>query len=226
MMPPRRLIQHLLRPGDEALPQPSTIQNQPPTQNLPGIAEGREHAIFTDIEKVELQHATNINTSATVIGSSQNSGSVDSTQTNGGVLHQSPPRASSPIQVIQEHAEFEQHQVEDWKDEVSEDKPQKKQSLLEFNKRLKGSVKNRKPSPEGRQQLSMPKLEDNTLIEKGQNLQSSSMLLTPFTNRNRGKSLRWINHTTNPTPTHNHLHLCPNANSTTLHPPPPIFEIY
>jgi hypothetical protein len=113
MMPPRRLIQHLLRPGDEALPQPSTIQNQPPTQNLPGIAEGREHAIFTDIEKVELQHATNINTSATVIGSSQNSGSVDSTQTNGGVLHQSPPRASSPIQVIQEHAEFEQHQVED-----------------------------------------------------------------------------------------------------------------
>jgi hypothetical protein len=102
-MPPRRLIQHLLRPGDEALPQPSTIQNQPPTQNLPGIAEGREHAIFTDIEKVELQHATNINTSAIVIGSSQNSGSVDSTQTNGGVLHQSPPRASSPIQVIQEH---------------------------------------------------------------------------------------------------------------------------
>jgi hypothetical protein len=119
-MPPRRLSQHLSQPGDEALPQPST-ENQPPTQNLPSITEGLEHATFTNTEEVKLHHATNNNTSTAAAGSSQNARGTGSIQSNGGVSHQSPLWALSPIQVIQEHVELEQLQVEDWEDEVSED---------------------------------------------------------------------------------------------------------
>jgi hypothetical protein len=120
MMPLKRFSQRLSRSGDEALPQ-TTTQNEPPIQNLPDITEGLGHTAFTDTEEVELQHATNNNASTTPTGSRKNTGGTGSTQTNGGILHQSPPRASSPIQIIQEHAKLKQLQVEDWEEEFSED---------------------------------------------------------------------------------------------------------
>jgi hypothetical protein len=40
---------------------------------------------------------------------------------NEGAPHQSPLRAPSLIQVIQENVKLEQLQVEDWEDEASED---------------------------------------------------------------------------------------------------------
>jgi hypothetical protein len=42
-------------------------------------------------------------------------------QNNRGIPHQSPSRAPSLSQVIQEHARSRQHQVEDWEEEISED---------------------------------------------------------------------------------------------------------
>jgi hypothetical protein len=68
-----------------------------------------------------LQHLTNNNASTTASTLSQNVGGSSSTQTNGGAPHQSPLRASSPIQVIQENVKLKQLQVEDWEDEASED---------------------------------------------------------------------------------------------------------
>jgi hypothetical protein len=53
MMPPRRVIQCLSRPGEETAPPPST-------QTLPHIDEDQEIDAFTEIEEVELQHAANI----------------------------------------------------------------------------------------------------------------------------------------------------------------------
>jgi hypothetical protein len=47
-MPPRRINQRLLRPGDKATPLPST-------QTLPHITEGHEIEAFAEIEEVELQ---------------------------------------------------------------------------------------------------------------------------------------------------------------------------
>jgi hypothetical protein len=115
-MPPRRLSQHLQRPGDEALPKTSA-QNQLPTQNLSTITEGLEHAVFDGVPEVELQHTANNNTSTTELGSSQNLEGTSSTQTNGGALHQSLLWAPSLIQVIQDNIELEQIQVEDWEEE-------------------------------------------------------------------------------------------------------------
>jgi hypothetical protein len=61
-MPPRRISQHLSRPG--ATPLPST-------QVLLDIAEGQEVEAFTEIEEVELQHTANVTgTSAKAAGSS------------------------------------------------------------------------------------------------------------------------------------------------------------
>jgi hypothetical protein len=51
----------------------------PPTQNLPSIAEGQEHATFANIEEVELQQATNINASIAATRSSQTVESINST---------------------------------------------------------------------------------------------------------------------------------------------------
>jgi hypothetical protein len=115
-----RLSQRLSQPGDEALP-PAFAQTQPPTQNLSTIIEGLEHVTFRNILEVELQHPTNKNVSTTVVGSSQNAGAVSSTQTNRGAPNQSPLRAPSPIQVINENAEFELLQAEDWQNEASKD---------------------------------------------------------------------------------------------------------
>jgi hypothetical protein len=94
-------------------------------------------------------------------------------------------------------------------------KSQKKQSSPEFNKILKGSIKNKKLLQEGRQELSTPMLEDNTLIEKEQDSWSSSTLSRSFANRNRGKSLHLSNRTTSPTPTHRHHHLYRECKSRT-----------
>jgi hypothetical protein len=47
-------------------------------------------------------------------------------------------------------------------------KPQKRRSWQESSRRLRGSAKNRKLSQGGRQQLSVPKIEGNTLREKEQ----------------------------------------------------------
>jgi hypothetical protein len=52
-----------------------------------------------------------VNMSTTTAGSSQNGGGTSSTQTNGGAPHQSPPRASLSLQVIQGNTEFDQIQV-------------------------------------------------------------------------------------------------------------------
>jgi hypothetical protein len=56
-----------------------------------------------------------------VVGSSQNGGGANSTQTNGGDPHQSPPRVLSPVQVVQGDTEFDQIQVQEWNEEAEED---------------------------------------------------------------------------------------------------------
>jgi hypothetical protein len=58
--------------------------------------------------------------STTTADSSHNDGGTSSTQTNGGDLHQSPPRAPSPIHVIQGDAKFDQIQVQDSDEEAEE----------------------------------------------------------------------------------------------------------
>jgi hypothetical protein len=73
-----------------------------------------------DIPEVEVLCPTN-NTSNTTPGSSQNDGGASSTQTNGGTSHQSPPRAPSPLQVIQDNTDLEQVPVEDWDEEAFKD---------------------------------------------------------------------------------------------------------
>jgi hypothetical protein len=81
---------------------------------------GLEHATFDVVLEVELQHPANNNTSTTAPRSSHNFGGTSSTQTNGGTLHQSPLWAPSLIQTIQDNAELEQVQVEDWEDHAFE----------------------------------------------------------------------------------------------------------
>jgi hypothetical protein len=98
---------------DEALIQ---TKNLPLTQNLSTIAEGLEHPTFGNILEIEMPHPAN-NTSTTASGSSQNVEGASSIQTNGGAPHQSPLQAPSPMQVIQENAELEQIQIEDWEEE-------------------------------------------------------------------------------------------------------------
>jgi hypothetical protein len=92
-MPPRRTSQRLH--PDEGLPQTSD-QNQthPPTQALLTIAEGTEHATFDTIPEVQLQPT---NMSTTTAGFGKNGGAASSTQTNGGALHQLPPRVPSLV---------------------------------------------------------------------------------------------------------------------------------
>jgi hypothetical protein len=68
--------------------------------------------------------------STTVAGSSQNGGGSSSAQTNGGVPHQSPPWAPSPVQVIQANVELEQVQVQDWEEEASDDEAAEEEELL------------------------------------------------------------------------------------------------
>jgi hypothetical protein len=137
-MPPRRISQHLSRPEDEAPPPPSN-QAQPPTQTLLGIIEGHEHEAFTEIEEIQLQHATNIgDTSIGAAGSSQNVEGTGSSQNDRGVPHHSPSRAPSPGQVIQEHIEFKKHQVEDWEDEVLEDKAVEEEELTKVQQEIEG----------------------------------------------------------------------------------------
>jgi hypothetical protein len=111
---------------------PKTIR--PPTQNLSTTTEGLEHATFSNITEVELQHPAINNISTTTAGSSQNARGASSTQTNegGGTLDQSPSQASSPIQVIQENAELEQIQVEDLEDETFEDEAAEEEELARF----------------------------------------------------------------------------------------------
>jgi hypothetical protein len=107
----------------------TSIQNQLPTQNLSTITEGLEHTAFVDAPEVKLQHLTNNNTSTTAPGSSHNLGGTSSTQTNGGVPHQSPPRAHLLIQIIQDNVELEQIQMEHWEDEAFEDEAAEEEEL-------------------------------------------------------------------------------------------------
>jgi hypothetical protein len=92
--------------------------HQSPTQALLTIAEAAEHPTFDNIPEIQLQQ---VNMSTTTAGSSQNGGGTSSTQTNGGAPLQSPPRAPSPVQVIQANAEFDQIQMQDWDEEAEED---------------------------------------------------------------------------------------------------------
>jgi hypothetical protein len=113
----------VFKPKDN--PKPPTKTNslslhQPSTQTLSTIIEGSEQQTFDDIPKLQLhQPAT---TSTIAAGSSQNGGGTNSTQTNGGDPHQSPPRAPSPVQVIQGDTKFDQIQVQYWDEEVEKDK--------------------------------------------------------------------------------------------------------
>jgi hypothetical protein len=119
-MPPRRQSQHLH--PDEGLPQ-TFAQNKsmahPPTQTLSNIVLGSEHPTFGDIPEPH-QHQLAI-MSTTTTGSSQNNGGTSSTKTNGGDSCQSPPRALSPVQVLQGDTIFDQIQVQDWDEEAKED---------------------------------------------------------------------------------------------------------
>jgi hypothetical protein len=167
------------------LPNPPPIYN-PPTENLTTTAKGLEHEVFGDILEVQLQLATN-NASTTTAGSSQNIGGSSSTQTNGGLPHQSPLWAPSPIQVIQGNTKPEQIQVEDWEDEAFEDNVAEEEELPRVLQEIE------------KQQLSVPKPEGITLTDKVQDSRSSS---APF----RDKSLRSSNYITKTTPTiHPHL---------------------
>jgi hypothetical protein len=68
--------------------------------------------------------------STTATGSSQIGGGVSSTQPNRGALHQSPPQAPSPIQVIQGDAKLEQEQLQDWEEVASEHEAVDEEELL------------------------------------------------------------------------------------------------
>jgi hypothetical protein len=94
-MPPRRASQRLH--PNEGLSQTTdqNISRQPPTQALPTITETSEHP-------------ANMTTAA---GSSHNGGGASPTQTLGGASHQSPLRAPSPPQ------ELDQVLVQDWDEE-------------------------------------------------------------------------------------------------------------
>jgi hypothetical protein len=109
-MLPRRASQclHL----DEGLPQitDENISHQPPTQVLPTITETSEHPTLDNAPAT--QHLANMSTTA---GSSHNGRGASFTQTNGGAPHQSPLRAPSSPQ------ELDQVQVQDWDEEVEED---------------------------------------------------------------------------------------------------------
>jgi hypothetical protein len=68
--------------------------------------------------------------------SSQNVVGAGSSKINGGVLHRSTPWASSPIQVIQEHAELEHLQVSDWEDEASKDEAAEEERLARVHQEI------------------------------------------------------------------------------------------
>jgi hypothetical protein len=68
--------------------------------------------------------------STTAPGASQNGGGTNSTQTNGGNLHQSPLQAPSPAQVIQGNTEFNQIQLQNWDEEAYEDEAAKEEEEL------------------------------------------------------------------------------------------------
>jgi hypothetical protein len=113
---------------DEA-PLQTFTQNPPLTQNLATITEGLEHEVFDDISEIQFHHPAN-NTSTTVAGSSQNARGTSSNQINRGVPHQSPPQATSLIQLIQGDPEPKQLHIEDWEDEVSKDEAAKEAKLV------------------------------------------------------------------------------------------------
>jgi hypothetical protein len=94
--------------------------HQPSTQTLSTIIEGSEHGTFGNIPELQLHQPATLST--TIVGSIQNSRGIRSTQTNGGDLCQSPPRALSPVQFIQGDTELDQIQVQDLDDEAEEDK--------------------------------------------------------------------------------------------------------
>jgi hypothetical protein len=52
--------------------------------------------------------------------SNTNGEATSSTQTNGGVPHQTSPRVPSPIRVIHDDPEFDQIQVQDWDEKAEE----------------------------------------------------------------------------------------------------------
>jgi hypothetical protein len=114
----------------------TSIQNQLSTQNVSTITEGLDHATFVDAPEVKLQHLTNNNTSTIAPGSSHNLKGTSSTQTNGGVPHQSPPRAPSLIQIIQDNAELEQIQMEHWEDKAFEDEAAKEEELARVQQEI------------------------------------------------------------------------------------------
>jgi hypothetical protein len=110
-MPPRRANQRL-HPNEGLLQTTGqNISHQSPTQVLPTITETSEHPTFDNT--LATQHLANM---STVAGSSHNSWGVSSTQTLEGALHQSPPRAPSPSQ------ELDQVLVQYWDEEAEEDK--------------------------------------------------------------------------------------------------------
>jgi hypothetical protein len=111
-MPQRRASQRLH--PDKGLPQTTdpNIPHQLPTQVLSTIAESSEQPVNM----------------STVACSSHNGGGASSTQTPGGALHQSPPRVPSPPQ------ELDQVPVQDWDEEVEEDKAAAKEEEEELIK--------------------------------------------------------------------------------------------
>jgi hypothetical protein len=99
-MSPKRMSQRLH--PNEGPPQESTNNPsfyQPPTQNLPTIAEDHEHPTFRDIPEVQLHQLAHISTTAT--GPSKNSGAASSTKISGRALHQSSSWAPSPTCMAQ-----------------------------------------------------------------------------------------------------------------------------
>jgi hypothetical protein len=76
------------------------------------------------------------NMSTTAAASSQNSGAASSTQTNGGALHQSPPRAPSPPQIIHGEPGLDQVQVQDWETEASKDEATEEEDLLRVQQEI------------------------------------------------------------------------------------------
>jgi hypothetical protein len=104
-------------------PKPLPRTNQPPThlptQTLSTIVEGSKHPTFRDIPELQLHQPATM--SPTTTGSRQNGEGTSSTKTNGGDLHQSPPRAPPLVQVIQGDAKFDQIQVQDWDEEAKQD---------------------------------------------------------------------------------------------------------
>jgi hypothetical protein len=116
-------------------------------------------------------------------------------QNNGGIPHQSPSRAPSLSQVIQEHARSRQHQVEDWEEEISEDEAVAGEEELA---RVKQEIERLRQEQEAitRRHTATELVEARRqyIDTKEQDYQSFGRQLISIANRNKGKSLHLIKH--------------------------------